>query len=105
MNRSLLVKQLPCLCCQIERKSQPNATEAHHLNQFGLAGKKRLGDEAQIPLCGHHHRGLLIPGKSSADMLYEYGPSLSGNMRMFRKTYGTDQELLDMTNRQLESVA
>ena len=94
--RSLLVKSLPCTACEMDGFPQQSPTEEHHLNQFGLAGKKRLGDDYSIPLCAGHHRGILpLP----------HGPSLARSSRLFRMTYGNDDVLLAITNDKLKAVA
>jgi hypothetical protein len=100
--RSLLVRQLECLPCSIEGVPQPFHTEAHHLNSFGLAGQKRRGDAFQIPCCGWHHRGQLLPGIGIDAMTHKYGPSLATDSRQFRHCYGDDNSLLTLTNAQLE---
>lgn len=101
--RSPLVRAMPCIACEIEGVQQPSPTEEHHLNLGGKAGQKRLGDEYSIPLCGHHHRGE-PPGEITASQaLYIFGPSLARNSKLFRATYGTDQELLARVNARLDT--
>lgn len=99
--RSLLVKQLECLPCSIENVPQPFPTEAHHLNMFGLAGQKRRGDAYQIPCCGWHHRALRLPRMTNDGMTAIYGPSLALDSKQFRFAYGTDDQLLALTNTKL----
>lgn len=98
---SLLVKQLPCICCEIEDVSQPNPTEAHHLNEGGHAGQRRRGDEYQIPLCQWHHRGVRPVGMTRDAMSHLYGPSLALDSKQYHFAYGSDDELLAMTNAKL----
>jgi hypothetical protein len=103
--RSLLVRQLECLPCEIEQVAQPFATESHHLNAGGHAGQKRRGDAYQIPCCGWHHRALLLPGMSRDTMTHAYGPSLATDSRQFRFSYGSDDQLLALTNERLKRSA
>lgn len=100
--RSLLVKQLPCIACAIEGVQQATPTEAHHCNIGGLAGQKRRGDAYQLPLCAHHHRGEPPPGMSKTQAVHKFGPSLALDSRQFRFAYGSDDQLLAITNAQLE---
>lgn len=94
---SMQVKRLRCLACEIEDVSQPNPTEAHHLNAGGHAGQKRLGDHAQIPLCAYHHRGVCPVGMTREVMTHLYGPSLALDSKQFRFAYGNDLALLAAT--------
>lgn len=102
--RSLLVRQLECIACSIEGVAQPFPTESHHLNAGGHAGQKRRGDEFQIPLDAWHHRGQLLPGMGLDAMTHKYGPSLATDSRQFRFSYGTDDQLLALTNRKLAQL-
>lgn len=98
---SLQVKRLRCLACEIEGVSQPNPTEAHHLNAGGRAGQKRRGDEYQIPLCQWHHRGVAPRGVTRDVMTHMYGPSLAHDSKQFRFAYGDDEQLLLATQARL----
>lgn len=102
--RSALVRQLSCVCCDIEDVQQPFPTQEHHCNAFGLAGKKRLGDDQSVALCAYHHVGTLLPGISREDMAHKYGPSLALNKKLFRFTYGDDSALIAATNHKLAQL-
>ena len=105
MNRNLRVKQLPCIACQLYGvHNQPYQTEAHHLNLGGKAGQKRRGDDYSIPLCSWHHVGKIKPSIDSRAMAALYGPSLAKQSKLFRQTFGTDDQLLEMTNIRLEAA-
>jgi hypothetical protein len=101
VNRNELVRSLPCIACQLEGCEQLMPTEAHHLNLGGLAGQKRRGDEFTIPLCTWHHRSVPPEGMKAGDAAYYMGPSLAQNSKLFRLTYRTDDELLELTNQRL----
>lgn len=104
--RSLMVRRLPCIACQLFGVAhQPFPTEAHHLNLGGHAGQKRRGDEFQIPLCAWHHRGKQPKYVHSLVMPALYGPSLARQSKKFREAFGTDDALLARTNEMLERAA
>jgi hypothetical protein len=78
------LKEMGCICCWMHGDMNVHP-EIHHLNLGGHAGQKRRGDECTIPLCRWHHQG------QPPEM---HGPSLKRSPRVFRETYGTDDELL-----------
>lgn len=89
-----------CLACRAEKVEQRQATEAHHL----LSGGKRRGHRFSIPLCSWHHRGIPQPGWNVATTREIFGPSLRLESRTFHARYGTDDELLAIVNRVIEST-
>lgn len=96
--RSGFVRMLPCLPCEIEQVQQPLPTTEHHLNSDGNAGQKRRGDDYSIPACQWHHQAYRLPGMSNDQMTHKYGPSLALDSRQFRSVYGSDDQLLALTN-------
>lgn len=103
-DRMARVRELPCIACQIRGVVQPNKTEAHHCNAGGNAGQKRRGDEFVLPLCQHHHRSVQKLGWTSIEMAEVYGPSLAKSSKRFRASFGTDDELLVMVNKMLDTT-
>lgn len=103
-SRSMLIKRLRCIACTIEGVDQPNPTEAHHCNEGGHAGQKRRGDDAQLPLCGWHHRAVRPVGMSCDAMTHIYGPSLALDSKQFRFAYGQDDVLLIPVNRDVAQL-
>lgn len=103
-DRSALVRSLPCIACAIEGLAQPNRSTEHHLNAGGHAGQKRRGDEFSVSLCRWHHQGYALPGMTRDQMTYKYGPSLALDSKQFRFAYGTDDQLLALTNAKLASL-
>jgi len=85
------------MCCKVERIDQPFRTEGHHIVDKGYR-KHSGGDDSRLPLCAWHHRGLCVDGKTSSEMLYDYGPSLALHKKQFVATYGTERELLARVN-------
>src|SRR5688572_10509069 len=101
--RTMAIKSLPCIACRLYGVHfQPYPTEEHHLNLGGKAGQKRRGDDYSIPLCSWHHRAVMKPSIDSKAMSALYGPSLAKQSRLFRQTFGTDDQLLALTNEKLE---
>lgn len=78
--------------------------EVHHHNAGGLHGGKRLGDEFTTGRCEWHHRAVLLPGFSRAQMTARFGPSWAGGSKPFRSVYGTDADLLAKANAQLRMM-
>jgi hypothetical protein len=94
------IKRAGCMACRInDRRLWPRCdgegSDAHHL----LSGGRRRGHAYTIALCPWHHRGNRPEDcRTDADALHRYGPSLAKGTRMFRETYGTDDELLTAQN-------
>lgn len=97
MERFSALWALPCLTCP-----GCGITEIHHLNGGGHAGQKRRGDMFTIPLGAWAHRGVPLPGAKPSTMEMLYGPSLALTSKAFHARYGTDDELLERTNKLLE---
>jgi hypothetical protein len=96
--RSADVRRLPCIACEREEVQQPFPTTEHHLNSWGLKGKKRRGDSYSVSLCRWHHLGECLPGMSVDDMTHKFGPSWVHDKIQFRSVYGGDDALLMVTN-------
>jgi hypothetical protein len=86
-----------CVACRKDERFNFN-TQAHHLNVGGKAGQKRRGHDETIPLCPWHHQALPPQGKTQAWATEYMGPSLALSSKAFRARYGTDDELLSLTN-------
>lgn len=68
--------------------------DVHHL----VEGGKRMGHAFTIPLHPWFHRGVPPEGMDVIETTAFYGPSLALNPKQFRERFGTDRELLDVTN-------
>ncbi len=102
---SMRVKELPCIACSLdEHYPQCGVTEAHHCNEQELAGHRRVGDHAQVPLGSWHHRGVPPRGMSREDARRAFGPSLALHQKQFRERYGNDALLLAITAEQLAKL-
>lgn len=87
----LLKEEVGCMACRLDGLGYV-PPDIHHL----LSGGRRIGHDATVPLCPWHHRGVRA--------LVVIGPSLANSPRDFHRAYGSDQELLEMTNTILEKV-
>ena len=84
-----------CVACRLDGFLN-RCIQVHHLNIGGKAGQKRRGHDFTIPLCPWHHQGQ--------DTGICLGPSLALESRKFRERYGSDDDLLAMTNSLLETL-
>jgi len=98
------IRAMPCCACIQGMMPQPLPTEAHHLVDKGYRSHSG-GHMVTIPLCKWHHRGELLYPLTSREMLFLYGPSLARSKRDFVAQYGTERELLEITNERLERAA
>jgi hypothetical protein len=73
--------RIGCICCR-RAGSGYAIPEVHHL----LSGGRRIGHEATISLCPHHHR---FPSNGTV-----VGPSLADGSKLFEAHWGTQRELL-----------
>lgn len=87
----------------LKRRDQRNLAQydVHHL----VEGNRRLGHAFTIPLHPWFHRGLIEDGWTAQDMREEFGPSRARNPRDFAARFGSDRELLDVTNQLLAAMA
>lgn len=90
------IKAGRCVACW-KRGMVTIGCDAHHL----LSGGRRIGHDATVALCAHHHRGIPFDGVTPPQMRFQYGPSLMDGSKTFRAAYGTDAELLDLQEQML----
>jgi hypothetical protein len=99
------ISKMVCVACSIAGQRQPNRTEVHHLVD---RGSRRLSGEhdATIGLCGWHHRGAIPPWPKMqlARAVLTYGPSMALQKRAFVERYGTERDMLAITNQKLLEV-
>jgi hypothetical protein len=98
------IHAMSCCACLQGMLPQPFPTEAHHLVDKGYRIHSG-GHIATIPLCKWHHRGELLYPHTSREMFQLYGPSLATRKRDFVAQFGTERELLELTNQRLEQAA
>lgn len=73
--------------------------EVHHLNAGGYHGGKRRGHEFTIGLSPWYHQGVPPAGMNERQARVALGPSYKLHKMAFRERYGTDDQLLETTNR------
>jgi len=95
------IHAMPCIPCEKERVQQPLRTEAHHLVDKGTR-EHSGGHMATIPMCGWHHRGEPVEYMKRSEMHLIYGPSFALRKREFIACYGTERELLALTDERLK---
>lgn len=116
--RFTALRRAGCICCLLNATVlfQPTKglrIEVHHLNEGGLPGGKRRGDEFTIGLCSWHHRGSFTPGAAPAGndgVLWQerqaatYGPSWAQGTKRFRPVYGDDDSNLEIANELVAAI-
>lgn len=87
------LSELGCVVCRVFHGVH-TPPQMHHLQglKYRALGKK-ADDLNSIPLCVYHHTG------GHKDIL-----SVHGNPKLFKEHYGTQEELLEMTNKLLEKM-
>lgn len=80
-----------CVACLQLEPPRYSVPEVHHL----LSGGIRRGHSYTVPLCPWHHRG--VGGPVDAQLAIR-GPSLALTPDNFRLHFGSDADLLHMTN-------
>ena len=88
-----------CIYCRLAqvRGLQPTgmAVEIHHVTDCG----RQIGNGAILPACSWHHRAICREGMTSSAMANLFGPSLAKGSKPFRAFFGSDAELLAITDR------
>lgn len=97
------LQMVGCICCRLEGiagDGHPEPADIHHITMGG----RRLGHDYTIPLCPWHHRGVGVAGLPDSVLEAGKGPSLARSKRAFVARYGTEMQLLRMTNGHLERL-
>lgn len=85
MDRLDKLVKLGCIVCKL-KFGVYSPPEIHHL-RAGMGMGMRNDDDHAIPLCMYHHR------------LGGYGVAIHAGQKFFESNYGTEEELLEETNR------
>lgn len=85
LHRFDMLHRIGCIACR-KAGSGYAIPEVHHV----LSGGRRIGHQATLPLCPHHHR---FPSNGTV-----VGPSLADGSRVFAAKWGTQQQLLAEVN-------
>lgn len=108
--REELARAFGCICCWINARDgiyqrAPSYVTKNHCNIGGRAGAPNLGERFTYFPCAWHHLGnsVEIGGRflTQSEMARRYGPSLAKGSKTFRATYGSDDELIALTDEQI----
>lgn len=89
----LMKHDLGCIVTRIKRGIYA-PPDIHHI----LDGGRRLGHAHTIPLTPWYHRGIITTEHTTKEMLDMFGPSMALDKRAFEKKFGTESELLKLTD-------
>ena len=92
------LSQAGCVVCRLSYGAYVPA-EIQHLT----SGGRRKGHMFTIPLCPWHHRGVCNNGLTPEYMTSIMGPSFAHSRKDFEKTFGSEEYLLEETNKWLGS--
>lgn len=87
-----------CVVCAVFRKVPEVPYDVHH----GIDGSRRISHADTAPVCPWHHRGVIPLGYSQIEAGEEFGPSLALSPARFRQLYGSDADLVAMTDALIE---
>lgn len=100
--RYAALKELNCIVCHLDGQGNVicGRHEIHHLT----SGGRRIGNDKTIPLGAYHHRGVILNGYTGKRMEIVFGPSFAKSKRAFETRFGTEEYLLEQTNKLLGEV-
>ena len=87
------VAALWCLPCAMRWWDGVLATVQHVVE-----GRKRLGHLFVLPGCEWHHLGTPPPPLTIDEAAANWGPSLAHQHRRFEQTFGSERQLVEITN-------
>ena len=96
-----IIYEIGCLPCLID------AWFADATIQHTLDGGQRIGHQASYGSCPYHHQGLRpegYAGPMNAHVERKYGPSFARNKRAFEQRYGTEPQLVQITDAMVRTV-
>lgn len=88
----IITKEVGCILCRMEHGQYVPAQANHLLNGY------RIGHDDVTPECPWHHMGECFTGIDARAMKKKFGPSRKLHKKQFRKHYGSDRALLQLTN-------
>lgn len=98
--RFRILQELGCVACRLEGRYGV-APQIHHITDRG----RRMGHQYTVPLCPWHHQGIPPNGLTTPEAERVAGPSLERSKARFVERYGTEMELLERIDRELERAA
>ncbi len=88
----IITREVGCICCRMKFGCYVEAQANHLLSGY------RLGHEHSTPECPWHHQGICFVGTDAKAMRRAFGPSRRLHKKAFRRDFGSDQNLLALTN-------
>lgn len=105
--RVIAAKTLKCIPCLVWAR-RGNMPFEHVATCCGYDHKKsgniRRGHALGFGSCDWHHQGLVGDGWTHKRMREHFGPSLMDGSALFARTYGTDNELIELQTQLLEAA-
>ena len=100
--RERRAREIGCLCCYLNEQqglaAAPSYDTKQHCNLGGLHGAPNLGERYTFILCAWHHCAILPEGWTTSAATDCFGPSLAKGSKPFRARYGSDEELIALTD-------
>lgn len=101
LSRVLDAKELQCIPCLVwARAGNMPIEDVANLCQYDhkKSGNIRRGHKFGFANCDWHHEGIPGSGWNTPSMRRYFGPSLMDGSALFRRTYGTNDELIALQN-------
>lgn len=89
----IITREVGCICCRMKFGRYLPAQANHLLNGC------RIGHSNVTPECPWHHMGECFVGTDARAMRKAFGPSRKLHKKAFAKQFGSDAELLSLTNK------
>lgn len=95
--RIVAAKEGPCMACQIWDRDTGDRCDGEGCDyNHCKSGNIRRGHMFGYALCPWHHRAVPLQNYTAQQMRGVFGPSLMDGSRLFHKTYGSDDELIEL---------
>lgn len=95
-------RRIGCVCCYLNEQRgmarAPSYDTKQHCNIGGKHGAPNRGERFTYIACAWHHLGEPPAGLQARSAVILYGPSFYHQARVFRATYGSDDELIELTD-------
>lgn len=99
------LKCIPCLVWATAGNMPMEDVATYCEYDHSKSGNIRRGHDKGFASCLWHHRRVIeVEGWTFSAMTKHFGPSLLDGSALFRRTYGTDDELIALQNQLLEAA-
>lgn len=102
--RIVAAKEGPCVACLVRFDNKEMAwryIESGCDYNHAKSGNIRRGHAYGFALCIWHHRGHPMQNLSIEGTRKVYGPSLMDGSALFHRTYGSDDDLIELQTKEL----